>query len=149
MLRMGPLSLGERIAGVKEALARATRMKIVPLVLALLTAPAAAQEPPPLTLEHRMLLRCSAAFAIVAGEQRRGVATALAYPPLAERGREYFVRSSVRLMDDLAITREQVEASLRGEVEALQKAAAEAADPAGYVDGVMQPCLAALEASGL
>jgi hypothetical protein len=110
---------------------------------------AAAQEPPRYTLEHRMLLRCSAAFAIVAGEQQRGAATALAYPPLAERGREYFVRSSVRLMDDLAITREQVEASLRGEVEALQKASANAADPASYVDGVMQPCLSALEASGL
>ena len=36
-----------------------------------------------------------------------------------------------------------------GEVEALQKASAEAADPAGYVDDVMQPCLSALEASGL
>jgi hypothetical protein len=116
---------------------------------ALVALPAAAQEAPRYTLEHRMLLRCSAAFAIVAGEQQRGVATALAYPPLAERGREYFVRSSVRLMDDLAITREQVEASLRSEVEALQKASADAADPAGYLDSVMQPCLSALEASGL
>jgi hypothetical protein len=126
-------------------------MKLVAIaaLAALVALPAAAQEAPRYTLEHRMLLRCSAAFAIVAGEQQRGLATALAYPPLAERGREYFVRSSVRLMDDLAITREQVEASLRGEVEALRKASAEAADPAGYVDGVMQPCLSALEASGL
>lgn len=126
-------------------------MKLVALAVlaALGAAPAVAQEAPRFTLEHRMLLRCSAAFAIVAGEQQRGVATALAYPPLAERGREYFVRSSVRLMDDLAITREQVEASLRGEVEALQKASAEASEPAGYLDGVMQPCLSALEASGL
>jgi uncharacterized protein (DUF58 family) len=69
-----------------------------------------------------MLLRCSAAFAIVAGEQQRGVASARAYPPLGERGREYFVRASVRLMDDLKLTREQVDASLRAEVEALQKA---------------------------
>ena len=116
---------------------------------ALLAAPAAAQAPPPFTLEHRMLLRCSAAFALVASEQQRGVPTALAYPPLGERGREYFVRASVRLMDDLALTREQVEASLRAEVETLQQATAEAADPAQYVDDLMQPCLSALEASGL
>jgi hypothetical protein len=119
------------------------------LAVAVLAAPAAAQEAPRYTLEHRMLLRCSAVFAIVAGEQQRGVAAALAYPPLAERGREYFVRSSVRLMDDLAISREQVETSLRGEVGALQQAAAEAPDRAAYLDEVMQPCLSALEASGL
>jgi hypothetical protein len=126
-------------------------MKLVAIaaLAALVALPAAAQEAPRYTLEHRMLLRCSAAFAIVAGEQQRGLATALAYPPLAERGREYFVRSSVRLMDDLAITREQVEASLRGEVEALRKASAEAGEPSDYLDGVMQPCLSALEASGL
>lgn len=126
-------------------------MKTIPLLLSatLLAAPAAAQEPPRYTLEHRMLLRCSATFAIVAAEQQRGSAAALAYPPLGERGREYFVRSSVRLMDDLQITREQVEASLRTEVENVRKASAEADDPALYVDSLMQPCLSALEASGL
>lgn len=120
---------------------------VLPAVLA--AVPAAAQEPPPFTLEHRMLLRCSAVFAIVAAEQQRGVASALAYPALAERGREYFVRSSVRLMDDLQLTREQVETSLRAEVEGLRKASAEAAEPAGYLDSVMRPCLAALESSRL
>jgi len=126
-------------------------MKIVGLLLsaAVLAASAAAQAPPRFTLEHRMLLRCSAAFAIVAGEQQRGVASALAYPALGERGREYFVRASARLMDDLALTREQVEASLRAEVEGLQKASAETADPAAGIDSVMRPCLSALEASGL
>ena len=126
-------------------------MKIVPLVLsaALLAVPAAAQEAPRFTLEHRMLLRCSAAFAIVAGEQQRGAPSAAVYPPLGGRGREYFVRASVRLMDDLKLTREQVEASLRTELLGLQRTSREAADPAGYLDSVMQPCLSALEASGL
>ena len=125
-------------------------MKTAGLLLsaALLAAPAAAQEPPRFTLEHRMLLRCSAAFAIVAGEQQRGAASALAYPALGERGREYFVRASVRLMDDLKLTREQVEASLRAEVEELQEASGHAA-PARDIDSVMRPCLSALEASGL
>ncbi len=125
-----------------------TRARIL-LPAVLLAAPAAAQQPPPLTLEHRLLLRCSAAFAIVAGDQQRGVASALAYPPLGERGREYFVRSSVRLMDDLALTRAQVEASLRAEVEALRRTLQEGGDPAANLDSVMQPCLSALEASGL
>jgi hypothetical protein len=123
--------------------------RFLPFAAVVLAVPAAAQEPPRYTLEHRLLLRCSAAFAIVAAEQRRGGASALAYPPLSERGREYFVRSSVRLMDDLQLPRERVEASLRAEVEALQRTSAEARDPAAYLDGVMQPCLSALEASGL
>ena len=123
--------------------------RIPAFLAALLAIPAAAQEPPRFTLEHRMLLRCSAAFAIVAGEQQRGVASALAYPALGERGREYFVRSSVRLMDDLELTREQVEASLLAEVEGIRTASGEADDPVAYVDSVMRPCLSALEASGL
>lgn len=126
-------------------------MKLVPLVLCavVLAAPAAAQEPPRFSLEQRMLLRCSAAFAIVAGEQQRGVAAALAYPPLGERGREYFVRASARLMDELALTREQVEAHLRGEVGALQTSSADAPDPAAHLESIMRPCLSALELSGL
>lgn len=115
----------------------------------LLGSAAAAQDAPAFTLEQRLLLRCSATFAIVAGEQARGQEMALAYPPLAERGREYFVRASVKLMDELQLTREQVEASLRVEVDALQRASVDAADPAEYVNNLMEPCLSALEASGL
>src|SRR5688572_11892797 len=126
-------------------------MKIVPLFLsaALLVVPAAAQERPSLTLEHRMLLRCSAAFAIVAGEQQRGVASALAYPPLAERGREYFARAGARLMDELQLSREQAEAQMRTEAQAIQKAANEAPDRAAYIDTLVRPCVSALDASGL
>jgi hypothetical protein len=96
-----------------------------------------------------MQLRCSAAFAIVADEQKRGVASARAYPPLGERGREYFARTGARLMDDLKIPREQVEASMRTEAAALQKEASQAPDRAAYIDSLMRPCLSALEASGL
>ena len=127
-------------------------MKIVPLLVvaaAVLAAPATAQEAPRFTLEQRMQLRCSAVFAVVAGEQHRGVAWAAAYPPLAERGREYFARTGARLMDDLKISREQAEASIRSAAEAVQKEANAAPDRAAYIDSLMQPCLSALEASGL
>lgn len=121
------------------------------LAAVLLASPGMAQvaPSPALTLEQAMLLRCSAAFAVVADEQRRGVAEAQAFPPLGERGREYFVRSAARLMDELGLTSEQVGGMIRAEVERLQQGSIEADDSAEFVDGVMQPCLAALEASGL
>jgi len=100
-----------------------------------------------MSLEQQLLLRCSAVFAIVAAEQARGVPSA--YPPLAERGREFFVRSSARLIDELELTREELAARMQAEAEALRRNAAEAGDAAAYVDSVMQPCLSYLEASGL
>ena len=118
------------------------------LAIALLAVPASAQQPP-LTLEQKTLLRCSAAFAIIANEQQRGVASALAYPRLADRGKEYFVRSSARLVDELQVSREQVGVMLRAEVEALQAGSMAAENPAQFVDQVMQPCLLSLAASGL
>lgn len=115
------------------------------LVLSL-AAPAAAQAPA-LSLEQQTLLRCSAAFGIVAAEQARGIDSG--YPPLGERGREYFVRASARLMDELGLTREQVAAMLKAEVGRLQGLSLAAEDPAATVDAIMQPCLISLAASGL
>src|SRR5690606_9992904 len=64
--------------------------------------PAAAQvaAPPQLTLEHKMLLRCSAAFALIAYRQEAGHAEVQQYPPLKQRGSEFFVRASARVMDE-------------------------------------------------
>ncbi len=124
-------------------------------LLALVPAAAQAQEggvtppPPQLTLEQATLLRCSAAFAIIASEQERGVTAALAYPPLHERGKEYFVRSGARLMDELGLTRESLQAMLAAEVARLQEQSGSAEQPGPMVDAVMQPCLLSLEASGI
>jgi hypothetical protein len=125
-------------------------MKRIAMILAALAAvPASAQEARPMSLEQQMLVRCSAVFAIVAAEQQRGVASARGYPPLAERGREFFVRSGARLMDELQLSREALQALLEAEVERLQAGSAEADQPAAYVDAVMRPCLSMLDASGL
>jgi hypothetical protein len=110
---------------------------------------AAPAEAPKLSLEQAMRVRCSAAFAIVAGDQARGVEAAKAWPPLGDRGREFFVRASAGLMDDLGLTREQVQALIEAEVARLQDDAVRSDDPAGHFDDVMQPCLLALDASGL
>jgi hypothetical protein len=114
----------------------------VPLAAPAHAQPLAGQPAVAMTLEQQMLLRCSAAFALGAGEQQRTAPGAPASPPLAERGREFFVRSAARLMDELKLTREQVEARLRQEAQALS------ARP-GRLAEVMPPCLSALEASGL
>lgn len=120
---------------------------LAPFLAAAIAAPALSQQPPELSLEQKMLLRCSAVFAIVGGEQARGQAKQ--YPPLAERGREYFVRAGARLMDELKLDRPALDALVRGEVSDLQKHSAQAGDPAKFVDSLMRPCLAALDASGI
>ena len=121
------------------------------LALALVAAPAVAQPAPAprLSLEQTMQLRCSAAFAIIADEQRREVRSELTYPPLGERGKEFAVRAGARMMDQLQLSREAYQALFKAEVESLQRGSIEAGDPREYVDAIMRPCLAALDASGL
>lgn len=84
--------------------------------------PAATADPMPvprLSLEQRMLLRCSAAFALTANRQQAGEGWALAFPPLAERGREFFVVATARLADETGFDVPAFEPLLRAEAEAL------------------------------
>ena len=109
----------------------------------------AAARAPQLDLEQKTLLRCSAVFAIVAYDQQHGDANALAYPPLAERGREYFVQATATLMEALQLDHDQVQALFATEVTQLQQANAAASDKKRYLASLMQPCQLSLEASGL
>jgi len=113
------------------------------LAAALLTIPAFAQQPPgpALNVEQRMLLRCSAAFAIVVNQQQAGQAEAGRWPDLSVRGREFFVRSSARLMDETGMDRAQTATLLAQEAQAMVRAR--------QVDQVMPPCLQVLDASGI
>lgn len=116
-------------------------LRLLPLAL-LLTAPAFAQEqgpPKPLTLQQASALKCSAAFAIGATMQARGEGGE--WPALAERGREFFVRASARVMDETGWTRDQVAAELAGQARQL-------GEPGALV-AAMGPCLLLLQASGL
>lgn len=117
---------------------------IVPIagLMAVLTAANAfAQPEQQLTLEQNSALRCAAAFALTAQAQARGEDAALQYPLMAERGREFFVRSSARIMDETGLGRAAV-ASL------IQQQAQKLSDD-GNIDEVMPPCLIMLEASGI
>ncbi|MGN6496527.1 MAG: hypothetical protein ACTHK5_04195 [Tsuneonella sp.] len=105
-------------------------------------APSAAQtavSPPPLTIEQQAALRCSAAFAVGAAMQQRG--QGCEWPPLATRGREFFVRVSAQLMDDTGRTREQVAADLAAQARQL-------GDPAA-LKATMPACLLMLDAAGI
>jgi hypothetical protein len=117
---------------------------LLPVAALAVFAPAAhAQQPaaPELTIQQKTALRCSTAFALVAEGQARGDPAMADYPPLGERGREFFVRSSAQLMDETGMGREQVAGLLAAEVESLR-------DPEA-LEGVMSPCLLLLDASGL
>ena len=102
--------------------------------------PAERSEAPALTAQQAASVRCSAAFAMVAQGQANGDAAAQAYPAMAERGREYFVRSVARLMDELALDRPALEQLIAAEVQRL--------DAETQLAQVMPPCLALLDASG-
>ena len=107
--------------------------------LALLIAPTATfAQSAPLSLEHRMLLRCSAAFALVAARQAAGAGDAAAFPPLAASGREYFVRASAQVMDEAGLDRAAVSSALEAEARDLVEQ--------GTLAQVMPVCLALLPA---
>ena len=113
---------------------------------AVLLAPTVAQaqeaaELPALSLEQRTSLRCAAAFAIVSNGQANGNETALKYPPMQERGREFFVRASARLMDELGLDRAQIQQLVSKEAQELWDS--------GAIEDVMPACLSLLDASGI
>ena len=94
-----------------------------------------------LSQEGKALLRCSAAFAMVAHGQSQGDAASLKWPMLEERGKEFFVRSLAQLMDETGLE--------RGGIAALAETEAVRLRDAGEIDKVMPACLVMLEASGV
>jgi hypothetical protein len=116
--------------------------------VALLAVPASAQRPvppsatpPQLTAEQQTLLHCSATFALVSGRQHAGDKAALAFPDITTRGREYFVRALVQLMDQAHLDHDTVARLVQEEAARLQ-------DSPELLAG-MPACLASLGASKL
>jgi hypothetical protein len=117
---------------------------LLPVALALAASPVLAQQPAPaikLTDEQRTLLHCSATFALVSGRQHAGDKDALAFPDITTRGREYFVRALVQLMDEAGLDRETVARMVQDEAARLQ-------DSPDLLKQ-MPACLASLDASRL
>lgn len=125
-----------------------TLRSLAAVVLAVAAIPAAAQRPlppspntPQLTDDQRTLLHCSATFALVSGRQHAGDKAALAFPDVTARGREYFVRALVELMDQAHLDHDAVARLVQAEAARLQ-------DSPELLAG-MPACLASLEASKL
>ncbi|ABC64365.1 hypothetical protein [Erythrobacter litoralis] len=112
-------------------------MLIASLILALQSAPA----PAALSLEQQTAIRCSAAFAILAEGQARGDPRMAPYPVLGTRGREFFVVSSARIMDETGRSRGQVAQVLQTEARSLREE--------GALEATMPACLLLLDTSGL
>ncbi|EDL49497.1 hypothetical protein [Erythrobacter sp. SD-21] len=98
-------------------------------------------ERPELNAQQAATLRCSAAFGIVAHGQANGDEVALQYPPLNERGKEFFVRAGARLMDELGLDRDGIQALVSAEAQRLWDEDA--------IGDVMPACLLLLDASGV
>lgn len=116
--------------------------------LAAASVPAAAQEmasPHHVTLEQETALRCSAVFAIVGAEQARKDPVSASLPRLGNRGREYFVRTTARLMDESGATREHVKSMFRSRYEQVRAEFSGARDPVAVRKAMMEPCMNLLE----
>jgi len=133
---------------VQLRFAMETPMRYLLAALAVLAAPAAAQRPvppaatvPQLTADQQTLLHCSALFALVSGRQHAGDKAALAFPDVTAKGREYFVRALVELMDEAHLDHDTVARLVQAEAARLQ----DSPDPLAG----MPACLASLDASKL
>ena len=125
-------------------------IKLAPWLLpaSLVMSPVAAAQTQSPVVDLDTALRCSALFGIIAAEQQRGVASSLAdYPPLGQRGREFFVQTGARLMDAQKLTRDQAQQRFKSEVEKLQAEVIAAADPGARARTIAAPCLALLDAT--
>ncbi len=109
------------------------------LLAAALALQAAPAVPTPLSHENRALLRCAAAFALVANGQANGDRAAQQWPALGTRGREFFVRAMAQLMDASGLDRAGIAQLASKEAEALTAS--------GEVGKVMPSCLLMLEAA--
>lgn len=113
-------------------------LALVPLTVLAQPVPAL----PGLSLEQETAVRCGAAFAIVSSEQARGSALAAKWPALGTRGREFFVRTGARLMDETGATRPQVQALFARAATTLR---ADSAALPGKLETLRTPCLGLLD----
>lgn len=101
---------------------------------------------PRLSLGQETALRCSALFAVISAEQARNAPAAAALPRLGSRGREYFVRTTARLMDETGMVREQVKVLMTARVRETNRRLAAVRDPRPVFAAGLKPCLVLLDA---
>ena len=86
-------------------------------------------------------VRCAALFALIAAEQQSKVPGADRFPPLNELGRNFFVATGLRLIEERKMLPEQMQPFYRAQIAVIRADHAKAADPARVVDAEMVGCL--------
>jgi len=99
-------------------------------------APAAPKLP---TLEDQV--HCALVFGEVTRQQSNGTPRADRFPAMTKAGREFFVRTGARTLDDKAVTLETIEGYFRTRLGVLQDSIAKSADPAAALDREYAICL--------
>jgi len=116
------------------------------VLLAIGAAQAAGAGEPRLNLGQETALRCSALFAVVSAEQARNAPGSAALPRLGNRGREYFVLTTARLMDETGMGREQIKGLILARVQETNRRLATARDRGAVFAAGLKPCLTLLDA---
>lgn len=100
-----------------------------------------ASSPPALSAPQAAALRCGVVFAMGAKMQAEGKPAAAGWPPLGTKGREYFVRTAARIMEETGADRAAIQALAAAQLASLKDDAA--------VAGAVPGCLVLLDAAGL
>ena len=101
----------------------------------------------PLTEMNMRDLSCVAILAIIASEQERGVASALEYPLLSERGATYAGLVGERIMSETGRTREEVRQDILAAVAEQQAKGGNGAEAEEVMGAEMAQCLSLLDAA--
>lgn len=101
------------------------------------TAASAAPKLPPLEDQ----VHCALVFGEVTRQQNNQSPGAGRFPAMTKPGREFFVRTGARTLDDKAVTLETMEPYFLTRLTALQDSLAKSADPAAALDREYAACL--------
>lgn len=97
--------------------------------------------PPTLSAPQAAALRCGVVFAMGAKMQAEGKPAAAGWPELGAKGREYFVRTAARIMEETGADRAAIQALAAAQLASLK-------DDAAIADAV-PGCLVLMDAAGV
>ena len=109
------------------------------LAAALCAAPALAAAPKSPELDAQV--HCALVFGLVAREQSQKLPGSDRFPVMAGPGREFFVVTGARALDDKAVTLGTIEAYYMSRFAVLQDSLTKSADPAAALDREFAQCL--------
>ena len=111
------------------------------LAAALYAAPALSSAAAPSLPNLDAQVHCALVFGQVAREQSQKLPRADRFPVMAGPGREFFVVTGARALDEKAVTLETIEAYYMSRFAVLQDSLTKSADPAAALDREFAQCL--------